>query len=136
MHEISSIDSTSELTNTVLRERAMRAHSGRSKEFVARVNGEEAGFLSYEDWQYRSQGFIYEVFILPAFRRQGIAALLLRHAELFAIQLHCKSIRLKPYALDQEPDTLRLITWYLSVGYSSTSDEPEMLEKWLVIPKT
>lgn len=114
----------------------MRAHSGRSKEFVARVDGEKVGYLSYEDWQDRSQVFIYEVFILPAFRRQGIAALLLRHAEGIAIQLHCKSVRLKPYALDQEPDTSRLITWYLSVCYSSTSDQPEVLEKWFVIPKS
>lgn len=133
MYEVFSVNCTNELIDGVLRERAIRANSGRSKEFVALINGEEAGFLSYEDWQDQLQGFIYEVFVLPEFRKQGIATLLIQHAEDHAIHLNCKSIRLKPRALGQEPDTSQLIMWYQSVGYFQSRDEPEVWEKFFAV---
>ena len=129
-YEIKRIGSVEELTDTVIRERALRAHGGRSCEFVARINDKEMGFLSYEDWQDNSQGFIHEIFILPAFRKKGVATLLLKHSEEYAMQLRCKSIRLRPYALDEEPSTQNLISWYSGVGYIECVDEPEFLEKF------
>lgn len=127
--KIKIINSPSDLKNIFLRERAMRAHGGRSREFVALLDGEEVGFLSYEDWSDRSQGFIYEIFVLLNFRQQGIAESMLLHAENHAFLLGCKSVKLKPYALDQEPGTSRLISWYSKMGYLQSSDDPEVIEK-------
>lgn len=127
--EIKCVTSANALKNNFLRERAVRAHGGRSLEFVALLDGEEVGFLSYEDWPDRSQGFICEVLVLPSFRQQGIGQSLLLHSEKHAIEQGRKTVRLKPYALDQEPDTNRLISWYKKTGYVQSSDEKGVLQK-------
>lgn len=127
--EIKRVTSANALKNNFLCERAVRAHGGRSLEFVALLDGEEVGFLSYEDWPDRSQAFIFEVLVLPSFRQQGIGQSLLLHAEKHAIKQGRKTVRLKPYALDQEPDTNRLISWYKKAGYVQSSDEKGVLQK-------
>jgi GNAT superfamily N-acetyltransferase len=129
MPEISKVANLSELRSTTLRKRAERGHSARSCEFLASVHGEEAGLLSYEDWSDRESGFIYEIFVLPSFRRRGVGESLLYCAQRYALQLGCTSVRLKPYALDQQPDKSRLIAWYTRAGYHPTTDDPEYMEK-------
>jgi GNAT superfamily N-acetyltransferase len=129
--EITLVASVNALKNNFLRERAVRAHGGRSLEFVAFLDGEEAGFLSYEDWPDRSQGFIFEVLVLPSFRQQGIGQSLLLHAEKYATDQGRKTLKLKPYALDQATDTIRLISWYKQVGYVQSPDEEGVLQKYL-----
>lgn len=128
---ISKVANIIELRNTTLRERASRAHGGRSCEFVALVRGEEAAMLSYEDWSDKASAFVYEIFVLPLHRRQGLGAALLSHAEQHAIQLNCRKIRLKPHALDSEPNLSRLKVWYTSLGYREVINEPEQMEKLL-----
>ena len=136
MLNIEKISSLSELKNIFLHERAVRMHGVRSIEFVASINEKEVGFLSYEDWQDRSQGFIQEVFVLPNFRRNGVAQSLLKHAENHANRLNCTSVKLKPYALNQDPEIRSLISWYLRNGYIRSFSEPELMEKFLVKPRT
>ncbi|EIU7089663.1 GNAT family N-acetyltransferase [Pseudomonas aeruginosa] len=131
MYKVLKIDSIDALKSPVLYERAKRAHGGRSQEFVMIASGHEAGLLSYEDWRQQSDGFIYEIFVLPEFRQQGIGAMLLSYAENYALQLRCARIRLKPYPLDQETDPERLVAWYTKNGYFQIPDEPEILEKSL-----
>lgn len=131
MPGISNVVALGDLKSATLRERAERGHCSRSREFLASVNGEEAGLLSYEDWSDGRAGFIYEIFVLPSFRRQGIGQSLLSYAERYAIQLGCKLVRLKPYALDQEPDQSRLIAWYTRAGYLQTANDQEHMEKLL-----
>lgn len=132
MYKVLRVDSVAALKSPVLCERAKRAHGGRSQEFIMMVNGREAGLLSYEDWNHQSVGFIYEIFVLPEFRQQSIGAMLLSYAETHALQLRCAYIRLKPYPLDQETDSGRLIAWYTKNGYFQMSDEPEILQKTLL----
>lgn len=131
MLNISPISLPSDLQSRVLRERAERGHCVKSREFVASIDGEEAGLLSYEDWSNRKPGFIYEIFVLPSFRRRGVGNSLLAHAEIYARQIGCKSVRLKPYSLDQEPDQSQLIAWYAKAGYRQVPDDPEHMEKHL-----
>lgn len=131
MPEISKLLRLSDLRNAVLRERAERGHCPKSHEFIASMNGEEAGLLSYEDWSEKELGFIYEIFVLPSFRRQGIGEFLLTQAESYAHKIGCKSVRLKPYPLEQEPDRNRLIAWYAKTGYRRMTDAPELMEKHL-----
>lgn len=129
--KISSISLPSDLQSTVLRERAKIGHCDKSREFVAFVDGEEAGLLSYEDWSNNCPGFIYEIFVLSSFRQKGVGNLLLAHAEDYARQLGCKSIRLKPYSLDQGSNQSQLIAWYTNAGYRQAPDVPEHMEKLL-----
>lgn len=131
MLHISKISLPSGLQSTVLRERAARGHCAKSQEFVASLDGEEAGLLSYEDWGNKKPGFIYEIFVLPSFRRRGVGNSLLAYAESYAQQLGCNSVRLKPYALDQEPEQSQLIAWYAKAGYCQRPDDPEHMEKHL-----
>lgn len=129
MHRFLNVEPVNALKNPILSERAKRAHGGRSQEFVAVVNGEEAGLLSYEDWSHQSVGFIYEIFVLPKFRQQGIGELLLSYAESQALRLHCTYIRLKPYPLDKETERERLVAWYTKNSYFQKPAEPDIMEK-------
>ncbi|WP_425520985.1 GNAT family N-acetyltransferase [Xanthomonas nasturtii] len=126
---ISAINGPKDLEDAALRERASRGHGGRSCEFVAIVDGQEAGLLSYEDWREKSVGFIYEIYVLPLFRRQGIGETLLKHGEEYALALGCSLVQIKPYALDREPSTEQLADWYRRAGYLTTKESTEHLEK-------
>lgn len=127
-----ALRSVHDLKNYQLRERAKRAHGGRSREFVALKGSEEAGFLSYEDWPEKEQGFIYEIYVLENFRQQGIGQRLLEQVETHARTQGRKEVRLKPHALDVVPSTDALILWYSEAGYGRSPDEKGILVKQLV----
>jgi GNAT superfamily N-acetyltransferase len=127
MLTISKVLQFTNLESSALRERAERGHCPRSKEFLASKDGAEAGLLSYEEWNNNEPGFIYEIFVLPSFRRQGIGKSLLSYAESFALHLGCKSVRLKPHSLDQEFDQSRLIAWYAREGYRQLPGDQEQI---------
>ncbi|WP_374562511.1 GNAT family N-acetyltransferase [Ideonella sp.] len=134
--QVSTLARISDLHSETLRGRAERAHCGWSIEFLASVQGEEAGLLSYEDRSDHESAFIYEIFVLPSLRGQGIGGALLSHAERHAVQLGYQVVRLKPYALDQETDQCRLIAWYTKLGYRQTASDPEHMEKRLLLRGT
>lgn len=127
----SKIPFPSSLRSQTLRDRINKGHAGRSIEFLATVDTEEAGFLSYEDRSDERLGFIYEIFVLPSFRNRGVGTYLLSQAEQLAIQLNCNVARLKPYALDYETDPDRLKSWYMKAGYIPIEDDLEHLQKQL-----
>ena len=116
MPEILKLSSPSDLREPILRERIERGYCSRLQGFLASHNGEEAGLLLYEDWSERKSGFIYEIFILSSFRKKGLGTLLLLYAEKHAIQLNCDVLRLKPYALAQEPDNILLRNYNLNLN--------------------
>ena len=123
MPEILKLSSPSDLREPILRERIERGYCSRLQGFLASHNGEEAGLLLYEDWSERKSGFIYEIFILSSFRKKGLGTLLLLYAEKHAIQLNCDVLRLKPYALAQEPDNILLRNWYEKNGYQQYTED-------------
>jgi GNAT superfamily N-acetyltransferase len=129
---IAKIDIPRCVINSRIRDLAEQAKSGRSQEFVAEIDGSEAGFLSYEDWSDQSLGFIYEIFVLPEFRGQGIGRDLLSYSEELAKSLRCTSIWLEPYAFDHEVDPECLISWYSRKGYVPKTGDPKKMEKSLV----
>jgi GNAT superfamily N-acetyltransferase len=131
MLHISKVLQLTDVRSPTLRDRAERGHCPRSKEFLASQDGEEAGLLSYEEWGNDEPGFIYEIFVLPSFRRQGIGKSLLSRAESYALELGCKSVRLKPYTLDHEFDQSRLIAWYAKEGYRQIPSDQEHMVKVL-----
>jgi ribosomal protein S18 acetylase RimI-like enzyme len=131
MLKISNVLDIGAIQNTTLRRRAEKAHCAKSQEFLASVNGEEAGLLSYEHWSAQESGFIYELFVLPAFRRQGIGNSLLLYAESLAMELGSQFIRLKPYSLEPEQDQEQLVAWYAKSGYRQMLGDLEHMEKSL-----
>ncbi|MGL6006091.1 GNAT family N-acetyltransferase [Aeromonas sobria] len=132
MMNITKINTLESVENLSLRKRAENARCGRSKEFVAIIDGREAGLLSYEDWSEQSLGFIYEIFVLPEYRTQGVGRGLLSYAEELAKELHCTSIQLKPYPLDRTLVSEWLVSWYARHGYVQKADDLEKMEKSLV----
>jgi GNAT superfamily N-acetyltransferase len=134
MPEILKLSSPSDLREPILRERIERGYCSRLQGFLASHNGEEAGLLLYEDWSERKSGFIYEIFILSSFRKKGLGTLLLLYAEKHAIQLNCDVLRLKPYALAQEPDNILLRNWYEKNGYQQYTKDCEFMTKYLKSP--
>ena len=134
MPEILKLSSPSDLREPILRERIERGYCSRLQGFLASHNGEEAGLLLYEDWSERKSGFIYEIFILSSFRKKGLGTLLLLYAEKHAIQLNCDVLRLKPYALAQEPDNILPRNWYEKNGYQQYTKDCEFMTKYLKSP--
>ncbi len=135
MLNVIKINSLDNVQNDILRDRAGLAHGGRSQEFIAIFDGIESGLLSYEDWSDKSLGFIYEIFILPAFRNQGIGSALLLFAEDIATKFGCTTVQLKAHALSHEIDKNWLTSWYSEKGYFQKSDDAELMEKKLPAPK-
>ena len=127
MYTILGINSCNDIGNKILYYRANRAQGGRSQIFIIRIDGEEVALLSYEDWSEKYIGFIYEIYVLPKYRYQGIGELLLSYAESKACELKCRYIKLKPYPLDEKTDKDRLIAWYKKNSYFQNPDEEEKI---------
>ena len=132
--EIGQRSSPEEIQDPLLRSRAQRGHGGRSLEFVAVDQGVEMGMLSYEDRSDTALAFVYEIFVLPQFRKRGVAAMLLSYAEAFAVRQQCQVVRLEPRPLDEAPDLSQLESWYMRAGYLRSAEYPELMEKPLPIP--
>lgn len=126
---ISKINSLNEVNDSIVRDRAKRAACGRSQEYIAIFEGAEAAFLSFEDWSDKSIGFIYEIFVLPVYRKQGIGTKLLLYAESLAMSLGCSVIELKPDAFDRSVSSELLVSWYRKNGYDFMTGDTEKMEK-------
>lgn len=133
--KIIRINNSNEIKNSTIQDRAKRASGGRSQEYVAIFEGAEAALLSFEDWSDKSIGFIYEIFVLPAFRKQGLGTELLSYAELLAVNLRCSAIRLEPNAFDRSVSSEFLVSWYRKKGYDYMTSDTDKMEKTLSIKR-
>lgn len=135
MLEIKQLSSPEKIQDPLLRCRAKRVHAGRSIEFVALDQGVEIGMLSYEDRSDSALAFVVEIFVLSQFRKRGGAAMLLCHAEAFAVRQQCQVIRLEPHPLDEVTDLSQLEFWYAKAGYLRSANYPKLMEKslWITI---
>jgi GNAT superfamily N-acetyltransferase len=125
-----------DLGNDLIRERASYPKGKRSRQFLARVNGREAGYLCYDD---RSDmkiktGVPYEVFVLPEFRRQGVGSRVLSFAEELALSLNCSRMRLRPtsFDIDQSVTQEQRKSWFTKMGYRLACDGTGEFEKSLL----
>lgn len=117
--------------NEVLRERLEGGRSPKTEEFIALYDEAEVGLLIYEDWGLPSS-FIYEIFVIHEARNNGIATLLLAHAEMIAAQLGRNSIRLIARSLClRSLSHVELSAWYARKGYVECVSEEGQLEKFL-----
>lgn len=72
MVEITEFVHPEKLGVQLLRERAGRAKVANTRQFVAYQDRMEAGYLSFDDRSEIKTGVLYEIFVLPEFRQQGV----------------------------------------------------------------
>lgn len=130
--EVNQVNNLNKIQNNTLRTRAERAKSGRTLEFIAKCDGLESAFLSFEDWSDKSFGFIYEIYVLPEFRNKSLGGSLLQKAEEVAIKLGCTKLQLDVHAFDRTIDKSTLYSWYSEKGYIKVSSNSERMEKIIV----
>ena len=123
------IETPSQVNNEVLRNLIERARGGRSIEYVLLIEGIESAFISFENWSDQSFGCIYEIFVLPNFRGQGLGSKLLSHAEKLAKELGCTRVELRVNPFDRTISKEQLVSWYTRNGYLKKIEDPEKLEK-------
>ncbi|MFD1091805.1 GNAT family N-acetyltransferase [Providencia rettgeri] len=132
MIEIKSVE-LGLIRNSELKERATRAQSGRSTEYIAFFNNIEVGLLSYENWSEKSEGFIYEIFILPEYRNNGVGNHFLEFSECKARDLKCKKIILDPNPFDHTVTLEFLISWYEKHGYKKDTTGANKMYKEITL---
>lgn len=121
---------TNVINHPFLCERVREGKRSGTREFVALIEGVEAGLLIFEHFPRDSWGLIYEIYVLNEFRGLGIGNLILSHAENVARDSACKTLRLTARSLDQQfikDDTL--MSWYGRKGFiRDTSESSGMLK--------
>lgn len=101
-----------------------------TREFVALVDGREAGLLIFEHFPNSRMGVVYEIFVLPDFRRKGVGRLLLDRADFVALASACKELRLHARSLDQaHVDDAQLMSWYGRSGFERDASDPGWMKK-------
>jgi GNAT superfamily N-acetyltransferase len=131
--EVVEISDLIDVKNERLLERVMQGRSPKTRQFIALRDGAEAGLLIYEDWG-RPESFIYEIFVLLDFRKDGIGTWLLLYAEQLAARLGRTCVRLTPRSLAQEgPNDEDLRSWYERKGYVRSALVKGTLEKRLSV---
>ncbi len=129
MIEIAELTHPTDVVDEIIRERAIRAKVKQSRQFVATIHGREAGYLSFDDHSDTQTGVIYEVFVLPKFRKLGVGSSLVAFAEELASTLKCIRLRLSAIPFDRSVTQNWLDSWYTKRGYIPASDGSHELEK-------
>lgn len=129
MLQVIKVDSANPVRNHLIRDLAKRAKNGFSSEFVFVQDGVEVAFLSYENNPRYPSAFIYEIYVVCEFRKQGLGNEILAYAESLAEKDGKSAIRLEPHAFDRSLDKDVLIAWYTKKGYSWVTEDAEKMEK-------
>jgi len=131
MVTITEFSDPAELMDTLLRQRALQAKVARSRQFVARENGIEIAYFSFDDRSDIDTGVLYDILVLPHCRNRGVGRELIRFSERVACSIGCSRMRLSPQAFDDSVTQAWLESWYLAQGYSLANDGTSEFEKSL-----
>lgn len=124
------VDETHPVSHPLLRERVENGKRLGTREFVALIDGVEAGLLIFEDFPDSSLGVVYEIYVLSKFRAIGVGNLLLSLAETVALDSAYKTLRLLARSLDQEAiNDEALMSWYGRKGFSRDACDPGWMQK-------
>lgn len=129
--EISEFSQPTILKDPLLRERALQSKMVRSRQFIARLDGAEVGYLSFDDRPDIGVGVLYDLLVLTRFRRGGIGSALIAEGESLVRALGYKRVRVSPRAFDGSVDQGWLESWYRNHGYNLASDGSQEYEKQL-----
>lgn len=69
---------------------------GRTTEFLALVDEEEAGLLVFEHWPNSSLGIVHEIVVLERFVKRGLGTMLLTQAHAYAVKSGITRLQLTP----------------------------------------
>lgn len=126
------VKETHAVNHPFLRERAEKGKRSGTREFVALIDGVEAGLLVFEHFPNDFLGFVYEIYVLEEFRAMGVGNLLLSRAETVALDSGCKTLRLTARSLDQEfINDENLMSWYGRKGFIRDASDPGGMQKKL-----
>jgi GNAT superfamily N-acetyltransferase len=131
MIEITECSNPLEIADERLRSRALQAKVTRARQYLARLNGVEVGYLSFDDRSDIGTGVIYEMLVLPPFRLHGIGSELVRFAESLARSCKYSRIRLCARAFDSTVAQDWLEASYEKRGYGMARDGSQEFEKLL-----
>ena len=131
MIEITEFLDPALLHEQLLRARATQSKVSRSRQFIARFDGLEAGYMSFDDRSDIEVGILYDLIILPNFRRKGIGLALVHKAETLSRSLGYKRMRTCPRAFDESVNQNWLEMWYKNQGYRPAEDGTQEYEKSL-----
>lgn len=102
-----------------------------NKRYVAYIDKDEVGYLSFDMLPACSSLVFYELFVVSKFRGQKLGAELLKMADVIANELDYASIIMRPNALSEEMNTENLIRWYKKMGYVESHQDSDLLIKIL-----
>lgn len=132
MHSF-KVEETHAANHPFLQERIEKGKRLGTKEFVALIDGVEAGLLIFEHFPDYSLGLVYEIYVLEKFRENGVGNLLLSHAETVALDSAYKTLRLSARSLDQEfINDESLMSWYGRKGFNRDDSDPGWMQKDLM----
>jgi GNAT superfamily N-acetyltransferase len=115
-----------ELQDGLLRSRAKHCRTSFSTQYLALVNGEEAGLLSFDDKSNIGAGVIYEIVVLPQFQGQGLGGQLLSLGERLGRDRRCRRVVLTPRKILPGLSQSELEEWYQRHGFTWAANEMEM----------
>lgn len=129
MFQAVEVDDPIDLGCNILFDRLVRGKNNKTREFKISHDGSVVGLLIYEG-EGELYDFIYEIFVLPEFRRGGVGTWILLYAEQMAARLGRSGVRLTARSLFRdELNDDELALWYERRGYVRSPAEKDMLEK-------
>ena len=124
------VEETHAVNHPFLRERVEKGRRPGTREFVALIDGVEAGLLIFEHFPNYYLGFVYEIYVLEKFRAIGVGNQLLLRAETIAIDSGCKTLRLTVRSLDRQfIDDEDLMSWYGRKGFIRDAGDSGGMQK-------
>ena len=97
-----------------------------SRQYVARHGETEVGFTTLDHHLNHGILVLYELFVLPQFRRRGFGRAIVRAAERFAVQHSYSLMRVKPHPLESSISQETLRQFYASEGFVAISGSNDM----------
>ena len=130
MIELIPIDDGYEGHDAEIRQRIPLSSKGkRTKQFIARRDGLEIGFVSMDEIQEMNCLALCELFVPTRLRGSGLGRLLLNAIEARALTQGYEWVTLSPSPLELGFSAQRLAAWYKRQGYTERTGCPTELEK-------
>ncbi|MFB6417743.1 GNAT family N-acetyltransferase [Bradyrhizobium tunisiense] len=134
MIELTPIDNGSDGHDLEIGQRILLSSKGpRTKQFIARRDGLEIGFVSMDELPEIDCLALCELFISKRLRGSGLGRLLLEAVEARAREQGYEWVTLSPWPLESSFAVERLVAWYRKQGYAERIGRPTELEKRIVL---
>jgi GNAT superfamily N-acetyltransferase len=125
--EISTLENCNSLRSSELRNEASSGHWPGTEQLLARVNGREAGVISFFETDAGESCHLHEVFVLSAYRRRGVGKALVERALEMARSRNYKLVTLLVRPKERSVSAQVLQRWYERYGFAARiSDGEEM----------